>query len=180
MAGFIKDLLQKELKFPPDLDIKIERARRSLAAKPKDATVPPRSIIVRFLDAAVKDAIIKQAWNQGPVLFQGKRIYFDQDYSPDLQRKRMRVHKVIKQLKKKDIQARCLYPVKLCIKLNTGEKTFSSLSSAAMLLKKLGVNLCCEERERIEEELQDGWRSQERGKRRALRSQGHSAGGGLK
>lgn len=170
MAGFIKDLLQKELKLPPDLDIKIERAHRSLAAKPKDATVPPRSIIVRFLDAAVKDAIIKQAWSQGPVLFQGKRIYFDQDYSPDLQRKRMRVHEVIKQLKKKDIQARCLYPAKLRVKLNTGEKTFSSLSSATTLLKKLGVNLRCEERERIEEELQDGWRSQERGKRRALLS----------
>ena len=32
MAGFIKDLLQKELKLPPDLDIKIERAHRSLVA----------------------------------------------------------------------------------------------------------------------------------------------------
>lgn len=40
MAGFIKDLLQKELKLPPDLDIKIERAHRSLVAKPKDVTAP--------------------------------------------------------------------------------------------------------------------------------------------
>lgn len=117
MAGFIKDLLQKELKLPPDLDIKIERAHRSLVAKPKDATAPPRSIIVRFLDAAVNNTIVRQTWSQGPVLFQGKRIYFDQDYAPDLQQKWMRVHKVIKQLKEKDIQARCLYPAQLRMKL---------------------------------------------------------------
>ena len=170
MAGFIKDLLQKELKLPPDLDIRIERAHRSLVAKPRDATAPPRSIIVRLLDAAVKDTIIKQAWSQGPVLFQGKRIYFDQDYSPDLQQKRMRVHEVIKQLKKKDIQARCLYPAQLRIKLNTGEKTFTSLTGAATLLRELGVNVRYEERERIEEELKDGWRSQEGRKRRAFLS----------
>lgn len=170
MAGFVKALLQKELKLPPDLDIKIERAHRSLAAKPKDSTVPPRSIIVRFLDAAVKDTIIKQAWSQGPVLFQGKRIYFDQDYSPELQQKRMKVHEVIKQLKKKNIQARCLYPAQIKIKLNSGEKTFASLTSAAALLKELGIDARCGERERIEEELKDGWRSQGRRKKGALLS----------
>ena len=170
MAGFAKDLLQKELKLPPDLDIKIERAHRSLVAKPKDATASPRSIIVRFLDAAVKDTVIRQAWSQGPVLFQGKRIYFDQDYSPDLQQKRMRVREVIKQLKKMDIQARCLYPAQLRVKLNTGEKTFASLTSAALLLKELGVDVRCGERERIEEELKDGWRSQERRKKAAFLS----------
>ena len=98
MAGFAKGLLQKELKPPPDFDIKIERAHRSLAAKPKDPTAPPRKIIVGFLDAAVKDSVIRQAWSQGPVLFQDRQIYFDQDYFPDLQHRRMRVHKVIKQL----------------------------------------------------------------------------------
>lgn len=167
MVGFIKDLVQKELKMSPDLDIKIERAHRSLAAKPKDAAAPPRSIIVRVLDAGVKDAIIKQAWSQGPVLFNGKRIYFDQDYSPDLQQKRMRVHEVVKQLKKKNIQARCLYPAQLRIKLNTGEKTFATLSTAATQLKELGIDVCCGERERIEEDLRDGWRSQERRKKKA-------------
>lgn len=95
-------------------------------AKPKDATAPPRSIIVRFLDVAAKDAIIRQAWSQGPVLFQGKQIYFNQDYSPDLQQKRMGVHEVIKQLKKKDIQAWCLYPAQLRMKLNTGSRRGSA------------------------------------------------------
>lgn len=48
MVGFVKGLLHKELKLPPDTDIRIERAHRSLVAKPTDLT------IVRFLDAAVK------------------------------------------------------------------------------------------------------------------------------
>lgn len=39
MARFVKDLLQKELKLPPDLYIKIERAHCSLAAKPRSILI---------------------------------------------------------------------------------------------------------------------------------------------
>lgn len=82
MVGFVKDLL------PPELDIKIERAHCSLVEfKPKNSS-DPTSIIVRFLDAAVKDMIIKQARSQKEVLFQAEWIFFDHDFSPDLQRKR--------------------------------------------------------------------------------------------
>ncbi|KAI4814386.1 hypothetical protein KUCAC02_003582 [Chaenocephalus aceratus] len=108
MAAFIKELLHKVLQIPSLTDIKIERAHRSAPFTPhRDPTAPPRHIIVRFLDAAVKDLEIRQAWSQGQVSFQDKRIFFDQDYSPELHKKRAKVHKVIKQLKKKDILARC-------------------------------------------------------------------------
>lgn len=57
---------------PPELDIKIERAHRSLVEfKPKNPA-DPRSVIVRFLDAAVKDVIIKHARSQKEVLVQGQ------------------------------------------------------------------------------------------------------------
>ncbi|KAI4815058.1 hypothetical protein KUCAC02_005224 [Chaenocephalus aceratus] len=66
MAGFIKELLHKVLKIPSLTDIKIERAHRSPPFTPhRDPTAPPRHIIVRFLDAAVKDLVIRQAWSQG-------------------------------------------------------------------------------------------------------------------
>ncbi|KAK1877125.1 LINE-1 retrotransposable element ORF1 protein [Dissostichus eleginoides] len=58
-----------------------------------------------------------------------------QDYSPELHKKRAKVHEVIKQLKKKDILARCIYPAQLKLKLGTGEKTYTTLSSAAEVLK---------------------------------------------
>ncbi len=60
---FVKDLFTSTLNALPDADIKIERAHRSLAPKPKD-TEPPRSIVVKFTDFPVKEAILRQAWVQ--------------------------------------------------------------------------------------------------------------------
>ena len=100
---------------------------------------------MRFLDAAVKDIILQQAWSQGQVMFQDKRIFFDQDYSPELQKKRAKVHSAIKQLKQKGIQAKCLYPARLKLKMDSGEKTFPSLTRAADALKELGVQAHREE-----------------------------------
>lgn len=157
VVEFVKGLLPKVLKLPADLDIKIERAHRALQVRPTSPAAPPRSIIVRFLDAAVKDIVLQQAWSQGQVMFQDKRIFFDQDYSPELQKKRVKVHAVIKQLKQKGIQAKCLYPARLKLKMDSGEKTFPTLTSAADILRELGVQVQCGEKERIEERLTEGW-----------------------
>lgn len=157
VVAFVKALLPKVLTLPPNLDIRIERAHRSLQLKPMDPAAPPRSIIVRFLDATVKDIVLQQAWSQGIVMFQDKRIFFDQDYSPELQKKRAKVHAIIKQLRQRGIQAKCLYPARLKIKMDSGEKTFSSLTSAADTLREMGVEVQCGEKERIEEKLTGGW-----------------------
>uniref|UniRef100_A0A8C7WUI1 L1 transposable element RRM domain-containing protein n=1 Tax=Oryzias sinensis TaxID=183150 RepID=A0A8C7WUI1_9TELE len=162
MAVFVKDLLPKVLTLPAGLDINIERAHRSLQSRPTSSTAPPRSILVRFLDAAVKDVVLQQAWRQGKVTFKDKRIFFDQDYSPELQKKRSKVHSVVKQLKQKNIQAKCLYPARLKIKLDSGEKTFATLISASDTLEKLGVQVTVGERERIEEKLAEEWISRRR------------------
>ncbi len=66
--GFVIGLLTTVWQLPQDMDIKIERALRAFAAKPKDSAAPPRSIIVRFLDYAIKDAILQQDWSQKQVL----------------------------------------------------------------------------------------------------------------
>lgn len=154
-AGFVKRLLHDVLNLPKDMDIKIERAHRSIAPKPVDPAMPPRSIIVRFLDAAVKDVIIRQAWSQGQIHFQKRRLFFDQDYSPELQKKRTKVYEVIKQLKKKEIQAKCIYPAQLKVKLGTGEKTFATLKDATTQLRELDIEVRCGEREMMEEELKE-------------------------
>lgn len=157
VVAFVKALLPKVLTLPPNLDIKIERAHRSLQSRPTDPAAPPRSIIVRFLDAAVKDIVLQQAWSQGKVMFQDKRIFFDQDYSPELQKKRAKVHAVVKQLKQKGVQAKCLYPARLRVKMDSGEKTFSSLTNAASTLREMGIEVQCGEKERIEEKITGGW-----------------------
>ncbi|KAF7655704.1 hypothetical protein LDENG_00052060 [Lucifuga dentata] len=131
-----------------------------------DTAAPLRSIIVRFLDFTVKEAILHQAWSQKQLTVQGKPIYFDHDYSPELQKKRAQIRFIIKQLKMKGIHAKCPYPAQLRINLETGEKTFSTLTDAAPTLKELGIEVCIEERDRLERECRDDRWSQERGRRR--------------
>jgi len=168
VGAFVKDLLPKVLKLPPNIVIKIERAHRSLQTRPADPAAPPRSIIVRFLDAAVKDAILQQAWSRGKVMFQDKRIFFDQDFSPEQQKKRAKVHAVIKQLKQKGMQAKCLYPARRKLKMDSGERIFPTLTSAADTLRELGVQVQCREKEHIEEQLTEGWISGSKRKRKGM------------
>ncbi|KAL0151146.1 hypothetical protein M9458_053659 [Cirrhinus mrigala] len=118
---FVKYLHTSTLNSLPDVDIKIERAHRALASKPKD-TEPPRSIVVKFTDFPVKEAILRQAWLQK-------------------QRRRAQVRDVIRQLKKKGITAWSFYPAQLKISLDSGDKSFSPLADALPILQELGIAL---------------------------------------
>lgn len=121
---------------------------------------PLRSIFACFLDFTVKEHALQLAWGQ-EITFQGKRIYFDHDYSPDLQKRRGQVHQVIKQLKTKGIRARCPYPALLRMTTDSGEKVFRTLADAVPTLKELGINVQIDERERLQRELtRDRWQEQ--------------------
>lgn len=54
-----------------------------------------------MIDTGIKDKIIQPAWSQRQVFFKDTQIFFDQDYSSNLQKKRTRIYEVIKQLKRK-------------------------------------------------------------------------------
>lgn len=165
MVGFVKQLIKTTLRLPDNLNLQIERAHRSLGSKPAPSA-PPRSIIVRFLDYTVKEATLRQAWSQKQVMFQGKPIYFDQDYSPDVQKKRAKVREVIKQLKEKGVQARCRFPAQLRVNLDSGVKTFPSLVEALPTLNKLGISVQVSEREKLEQRLiSEAWQMQRNGRR---------------
>lgn len=71
-TGFVQELLQKTLKIPYKMDIKIERAHRTFRGRPKDLAAPANSIVVRFIEAAIKDKIIQQAWSQKQVFLKIK------------------------------------------------------------------------------------------------------------
>lgn len=59
---FVKELMQSTLQPMPEINLNIERAHRSVTAKPKNPTVAPRSLIVKFMDYSTKEAILRQAW----------------------------------------------------------------------------------------------------------------------
>lgn len=100
------------------------------------------------------------------MVFHGKIIYFDQDYSPDLQRKRARLRGVIKQLKEKGVRAKIRYPAQLRLDLESGPKTFPTLVEAIQTLHDLGVSVQASEREKMERELsREPWSRRENGRR---------------
>lgn len=166
MVPFMVEFFRTTLTLKDDVEIKLERALRAMAPKPK-TKASTRSIIVRFLDFSVKQAVLQQAWKQRDITFQGQKVYFDQDYSPDVQRKRKQVREVIKRLREKNIKAQSAYPAQLKVFLDTGVKVFPSLLEAQSFLKELGVAAEIEERDVLERELtQDTWTTQDNRRRR--------------
>ncbi|KAE8301095.1 hypothetical protein D5F01_LYC01254 [Larimichthys crocea] len=162
MLSFITDFLSTSLEFEEEVDIKLERAHRALGPKPRAAAAPPRSIIARFLDFNVKQKVLLRAWKQRNIQFQEHTIYFDHDYSPDLQRKRKKVREVIKKLKERNIRAQSPYPAQIRLFLDGGTRLFTSLLEAHSTLKELGIETAMEDREILERELtREGWSIQQ-------------------
>lgn len=115
----------------------------------------------------MKQAVLQQAWKQRDITFQGQKIYFDQDYSPEVQRKRKQVREVIKKLKEKNIKAQSPYSAQLRVFLYTGAKVFPSLLEAQPFLKELGITADMEERDVLERQLtQDIWMTQDNRRRK--------------
>lgn len=63
MVPFLVEFFRTTLALQEDVEIKLERAYRAIAPKPK-MMAPPRSIIVRFLDFSMKQVVLQQAWKQ--------------------------------------------------------------------------------------------------------------------
>lgn len=173
MVGFVRKLFPMVLTDLPltEEDIKIDRAHRALMQKPKEND-PPRSIVVRFADYTVKEQILRAAWAQRTVMLKmediNRQIYLDNDYSPELQRKRAQVRYVIKQLKQKNVKARCLYPARLRMVVGSEEKTFQTLMDAAPTLRDMNIHIRIDERDKMERALtRHRWERQDsRGRRR--------------
>lgn len=153
--GFVTGLIKSKIQSTGDMEIRIERAHGSLVAKPKDSAAPSRAIIVRFLDCRVKEFVIRQAWKQ-KTTYEGQTIYFNQDYTSEVQRKRKQVRDVIKKLKEKDVKAQSPYPAQLKVFLNSATKTFSTLMEAAPMLKDMGIDVEEDGTERLQRVMMQG------------------------
>ncbi|KAK1882645.1 LINE-1 type transposase domain containing protein 1 [Dissostichus eleginoides] len=172
--GFISGFIRSSLQIPAEVDIRIERAHRSLLAKPKENTAPPRAIIVRFLDYRVKEQVLQQAWKQ-KTTYEGRTIYFNQDYTNEVQKKRKQVRDVIKKLKYKNVKAQSPYPAQLNVFLASGTKIFTTLTEAAPMLRDMGIHVQEEERDELQRlRTQSSWTMVTRQKEK--RSQPHTTG----
>lgn len=112
--------------------------------------------------------MIQQAWKQ-KTTYKGQTIYFNQDYTTEVQKKRKRVRVVIKKLKEKNVKAQSPYPVQLKVFLDSGTKTFATLTEAAPTLKDMGINVDEDRMERLQRVMmQSSWTTAtgQRGRRR--------------
>ena len=105
--------------------------------------------MVRFLDYKTKEYVIRQAWKQ-KTTYEGQTIYFNQDYTTEVQKKRKQVRDVIKKLKEKNVKAQSHYPAQLKVFLDSGTKTFATLTEAAPMLKDMGINVDEDKMERLQ------------------------------
>lgn len=70
-----------------------------------------------------------------------RTIYFNQDYTTEIQKRRTQVREVIRKLRDKVVKAQSPYPAQLKVFLESGTKTFATLNEAAPMLQDMGIFL---------------------------------------
>lgn len=112
MIDFIETLLREKLELPPSHHLGIERAHRAFATRPPP-DAPPRSIVVRFMSFRNKEEIIKIAWQKRGFVYEGRKVFLDHDYAPDVLKKRKEYTEAKKVLREKKIRFQTPFPAKL-------------------------------------------------------------------
>lgn len=141
LLEFVTRLIKSEVGLPlTDLDLGIQRCHRALASKPPH-DAPPRSVVICFQEFRVKEQVMHTAWRKKDVRCAGKRIYFDQDYPPEILKKRKAYAGILRVLKAKGIRFRTPHPAKLKVFFDSGTQNYESAAEAAEDLKKRGFAL---------------------------------------
>lgn len=137
MLGFVEGFIKVELDLP-DQPLGIQRCHRSLAAKPPQEA-NPRSIVLCFLEFKTKELVLQTAWKKKQIQYNGRRVFFEQDYTTDILAKRRAYAPIRKTLKEKGVRFQTLYPSRLRVHLQTGPVMYSSAQDAAADLQRKGV-----------------------------------------
>lgn len=131
----VEVLGEQTLTSPPELD----RAHRSLAPKPGPRD-RPRPVIVRFHRYQMKDLVMREARKQGELDFRGHKLRFYEDYSTDVLKKRGEYKDVMAELYQRGLRPSLLFPAKLRITLQSGEKKWlTSVTEATDFIHSLEV-----------------------------------------
>lgn len=137
---FIESLLRSKLPIPEELNLKIQRAHRSLAQKPPPDK-PPRPIIINFQEFTTKELVLKEAWKKsqtGKIELNNRILYFDHDYAAEIAKKRKEYNGIKKALKAGGIRFQNPY-TSMKIHWDTGVRTYSSAQEAWLELKRRGL-----------------------------------------
>jgi len=142
MMEFIEKLIREQLNIREE--IHIERAHRAAATGVSTGRAVnfARSIIVCFRSFKEKQQVLQAAWSLKNIRIKDQRIYFDEDYTTDVFKERVKYRSARKQLQERKIKSRILYPAKLMLFLQDGKtKIFENPRRAAEGLKELGITM---------------------------------------
>lgn len=138
VVDFVSELLKTHIKLPDGVHLQIQRAHRALVAKPSaDAT--PRSIIVNFLQFQVKELVLRAAWRAN-IELNGKRLYFDNDYTSETMQKRKAYGPIKAALKERCVRFQTPY-TRMRIFWDSGLRIYDTADEAADDLIRRGFNL---------------------------------------
>ena len=141
ISTFLENLLKESLDFPPDTELKIERAHRALAPKSTGPQAKPRSIIVKFASYKVKEEVIRKAWQKREVFYNNTRYYVDHDYPSAILKKRVEYAEAKKILKERKIRFQTPYPARLRVFYNDGTRLYQSAAEATEDMASRGFSV---------------------------------------
>uniref|UniRef100_A0A087X478 L1 transposable element RRM domain-containing protein n=1 Tax=Poecilia formosa TaxID=48698 RepID=A0A087X478_POEFO len=114
MTEFVEKLLREKLELWPSFPFQIERAHRALPPCPSPES-PPRSIVVKFMSFRVKEEILKKAWQKKGFMYEGKKVFLDHDYAPEVLKKRKEYTEAKRVLREKKIRSQTPFPARLWV-----------------------------------------------------------------
>lgn len=139
VTRFVESLIMTELGdnlvIPQGTDLGIERAHRALGPRPPPGA-SPRSLVVRFLRFTMKEKVLQAAWKK-QLFVQNRRVYFDHDYSADVQQKRKEYIPIKKVLKENHIRFQTPM-TRIRIHFQTGTVTCNDAHEAATEVERHG------------------------------------------
>lgn len=117
----------------------IERAHRVLT-KPAYSGGHPRPLIMRFFNFKDKMKVLQRAREKGDIFYNGVRISFYPDYSPDLKSRRAGFLDIKRALRNFNIPNALLYPARLRVVASGSTHFFESAGGAREWLEEYKKN----------------------------------------
>lgn len=140
VTEFIEKLLGDNLDIADSTTLHIERAHRSLGPRPPPHA-QPRSIVVKFASFRTKEMVLSRAWQKKGLMWDGHRINVDNDYPPRILQRRKEYAGVRKVLKERDIRFQTLFPARLRVKYQEGDRVYNTVEEATEDLAARGFNI---------------------------------------
>lgn len=136
VPNFVQELLKSELHLPEDVNLKIQKAHRSLAQKPADGA-QPRPIIVNFLEFATKERVLREVWKK-KIQVGNRVLSFDHDYATEVVLKRKEYNAAKRILKEKGVRFQTPF-TRMRIHWESGIRTYDSADEVMEELVRRGL-----------------------------------------